>query len=410
LSRPVSEQIGYLLESLPRSEGAFVTQEIAALQRHGFVIVPLVLRRRRPDAGPSGAGYWQHAIQAPAAFSLRCALSQVGALLRSPGGYLLALRLVVQRIARSPRQAPEMLASLWQAGYIATQMSRRIRHIHAHLAGTVATVAWLLATMTGRSYSFAIHAEELFAKAPTALGIKIAEAEFVVARSEYTRQRVLKRHRLVAEGKLHLIYRGVDPGDFEPVDHLRKGPPVIMSVGRLVEKKGFPYLLQSASILQSRGVDFRLVIVGDGPMHQYLVRMAGGLQLRDRVEFVGGASRAELRRLYEQADVFALPSVVAADGDRDGLAVVLLEVLAMGIPTVASKISAIPELIEHQKTGLLAQSGDPRDLADKLEVALYDEEVRGRLSLLGRRKIEKYFDANRNATALATLLTQVLRG
>ena len=139
------------------------------------------------------------------------------------------------------------------------------------------------------------------------------------------------------------------------------------------------------------------------------MRRTAGLQLRERVEFVGALTQRELRGLYRQADLFALASVVVADGDRDGLPNVLLEALAMGIPTVASDISAIPELIEHQKTGLLAESGDARDLADKLEMALYDEQLRGRVALLGRQKVEKYFDVNRSAAALGTLFTQVLR-
>jgi glycosyltransferase involved in cell wall biosynthesis len=361
-----------VLGHFPSVSETFILREILALERQGFSIVPLVLWKRRQkvvhEAAKQHAG---QAIYAPPVLSLRCAVIQLIALLQYPGGYLLALRLAVGRMLQHPRQAGKMLARLWQAGYFAVRVSRRTRHIHGHFAGPTTTVAWLLAVITGRSYSFSTHANDIFTDGASALGLKIAEAEFVTACTEYARQWLLKRHRLVAEGKLHLVYHGIDPTEFEPADRPPGRPPMILSVGRLVEKKGFPYLLQAAGILQSRGAEFRLVIVGDGPMRPDLVRMAAGLQLREHVEFAGMLTQRELRRIYEQADLFALASVVAADGDRDGLPNVLLEALAMGIPTVASDISAIPELIEHQKTS-------------------------------------KYFDANRNAVALSTLFAQVL--
>jgi len=329
------------------------------------LIVPLALRRDRTRAVSEANGWLAERVTyAPPTFSLRCAVSQFIALLRYPSGYLLALRLALGRIVGYPRQAREILASLVRAG-------------HAHGAGATTTVAWLLAVITGRSYSFAIGAGDIFAGEVPTLGLKIAETEFVTADTEYTRQWLVSRHRLVAEGKLHLVYDGIEPREFEPVDRPPGQPPMIMSVGELVEKKGFAYLLQAASIVQSRDGEFRLVIVGEGPMREDLIRRAAGLQLRERVEFVGELPPHQVRRLYQAADVFVLASVVAADGDRDGLPTVLLEALAMGIPTVASNISAIPELIEHQKTGLLAKPGDARDLADKLEMALYDEQLRG---------------------------------
>jgi len=410
LARPVSERIAYVVDTFPLTTESGTVRQIPVLERQGFVIVPLALHRDRIKAVPEARRQLAERVTyAPPTFSLCCAVSQLAALLRYPSGYLLALRLALGRVFSYPRQAKETLVSLVQAGFFAVRMSRRIRHIHAQCAGATATVAWLIAAITGRSYSFAIGAGDIFADEVPTLGPKIAETEFVTTDTEYTYQWLVSRHRLVTEGKLHLVYDGIDPREFDPVDRPPGQPPVIMSVGELVEKKGFPYLLQAASIVQSRGGEFRLVIVGEGPMREDLVRRTAGLQLRERVEFVGELSPQQRRRLYQAADVFVLASVVAADGDRDGLPMVLLEALAMGIPTVASNISAIPELIEHQKTGLLAQPGDTRDLADKLEMALYDEQLRGRVALLGRQKVEKYFDVNRNAAALGTLFAQVLR-
>jgi len=409
LARPVADRIAYVIDSFPSHAASKAGRQILALERQGFVVIPLALHRHGTKA-VSETSRWlaERVIYPPPVLSLRCAVSQLVALLRYPSGYLLALRLAVGRIVGYPRQAREILASLVRAGFFAVRMSRRIRHIHAHRAGATATVAWLIAVITGRSYSFTVRVGDVFGDEVTALSLKIAEAEFVTADTEYTQQRLVSRHRLVTEGKLHVVYDGIDPREFEPLDRPPGRPPLIMSVGDLVEKKGFPYLLQAASMVQSRDAEFRLVIVGEGPMREDLARIAAGLQLRERVEFVGELPPQQVRRLYQEADVFVLASVVAGDGDRDGLPTVLLEALAMGIPTVASDISAIPELIEHQKTGLLARPGDVRDLAEKLEIALYDEQLRGRVALLGRQKVEKYFDVDRNVAALGTLFAQVL--
>ncbi len=409
MDRAGSERVAYVLAEFPSVTETFILREMLALERRGFVIIPLALRKPVGEVIHEGArAFAQRTIYAPRPLSVRAAIVQLLALLQYPGGYFSALRFAVMRSLRQPQETREMFGSLWRAGYFAVRLGRRVRHIHAHFGNVPTTIAWLLAEITGRGYSFSVHACDIFTYQATALSLKMAEAEFVTVCTEYGRRRLLKRHRLVAEGKLHLIYHGLDLSEFRPVGLLANKPPIILSVGRLVEKKGYPYLLQAASILQSRGADFRIIIVGEGPLHEDLVRMAAGLQLQDRVEFLGALPQREVRRLYAEAQVFALASVVAADGDRDGLPNVLLEALAMGIPTVASNISAIPELIEHQRTGLLATPGDPRDLAEKLEIALYDEEVRSRVSMLGRQKVVKYFDANRNAAALATLFAQVL--
>ncbi len=408
--RAAAERIAYVLSEFPSVTETFILREMVALERQGFVIVPLALDRPEHEVVPDGVRQLaQHTLYAPRPLSLRAAIVQLLAIIQYPGGYFSALRLALGHSLRQPKEAREMMASLWRAGYFAVRLGRRVRHIHAHFATHPTTVAWLLAEITGRGYSFSMNARDIFTDEAIALGMKIAEAEFVTVCTEYGRRRLLNRHRLVAEGTLPLIYHGLDPGEFQPSSAAGR-PPIILSVGRLVEKKGYPYLLRAASILRSRGADFRLVIVGDGPMREDLVRMAAGLQLQDCVEFAGALPQRELRRLYAEAQVFAVASVVAADGDRDGLPNVLLEALALGIPTVASNISAIPELIEHQKTGALAAAGDPADLAEKLEMALYDEEFRSRVSMLGRQKVAKYFDANRNTAALGTLFSQVLYG
>ncbi len=378
------------------------------MREQGFDVLLVALRHPQQPATDDEVAQLAAATLYPPQGSVRLLLAQLVAAFTRPAGYLCALRIVISRSLRVPAEAGHLLGSLLLAGYFAVKLRHSLGHICAHSAARPATVAWLLAEIRGSGYSLSCRTRDLLSSQPVALTTKIAEAELVTVCSDYAGQRLLRDHRLVAENKLHLIYDGLDVARYVPGPSPPSSPvPLLLSVGQLVERKGYPFLLRAASLLRSREAQFRLVIVGDGPQRRDLLRLAAGLGLQQTVEFRGVISRRDLMDLYHQADVFVLASVVAADGDRDGLPDVLLEALAMRIPTVASDISAIPELIEPHKTGLLATPGDVRDLADKLEIALYDEGFRERVSLLGREKVSKYFDVRRNTAALAQLFSKV---
>ena len=191
----------------------------------------------------------------------------------------------------------------------------------------------------------------------------------------------------------------------EPSDE----PPLILSIGRLVEKKGFPILLRAAAMLRREGIDFRLRIIGTGPDEPDLRRLASGLALEECVQFDGPVPHEELLPLFRTADLFVLASIVASDGDRDGLPNVLLEALALGVPVVSTRVSAIPELIEHEETGLLVNPGDPGGLAEQMERLLFDEQLRAKVIEQGRREVVTRFDVKENVAKLADLFTEVMK-
>jgi len=274
-----------------------------------------------------------------------------------------------------------------------------------------ATVGLLLAEILGTTFSLSCHARDLFTRESILLGRKLHDAEFAAVCTRHGLERLEHEHRLAAGGKVHLIYHGLDPGRFmRPLQtEPRNGPPIVLSVGRLVEKKGYDILLRAAAIARSRGAEFELHIVGEGPQRGDLERLAAGLGLREAVVFDGRMTQEELLPLYRQAHAFAIACIVTRDGDRDGLPNVLLEALAMGIPTVATSTGGIPELIAHEETGLLAQPGDPNDLAAQLERIIYDEDLRAHVSKAGRERIVLDFDSARNIGQLAALLGRYAR-
>jgi glycosyltransferase involved in cell wall biosynthesis len=170
-----------------------------------------------------------------------------------------------------------------------------------------------------------------------------------------------------------------------PVD----GPPTVLFVGRLVERKGVPHLIEAVSLLRDRTV--RLVIVGDGPERPRLEDAARRFGIADRVEFRGKISAAELQAAYARARAFVLPSVFDARGDTEGLGVVALEAMNHGTPVLASRIGGIPDIVEDGVTGLLVPPGDVEALAGALRRLLDEPGLARKLGEAGRRRLREQF-------------------
>ncbi len=404
-------KIVYVVDEFPSVSETFILREMQGLREwHGLRLLPVALRRGRQAEAYSDQARLlaAEAVFRPARLGWRAAPIALLALFRAPGGWMCALRLALVQAVRRPRLARELLAGLITAGYFALRLPRAIRHVHAHFAGQTATVGLFLAEILGAGYSFSAHARDIFTDEAHLLEVKLPEAEFVAVCTEYGLQTLARRHPLLSAGKLQLVYHGLDVDLYRPAPPLGRHTPVILSVGRLVEKKGYPFLLRAAGILRSRGAEFRLVIIGEGPERADLMSLTTGLGLQDLVEWRGAQSAEQVRQAYAEADVFALACVVASDGDRDGLPNVLLEALACGVPTVATNLGALPELIEHEQTGLLAKPGDPQDLADQLERMLYDEELRAVVAQQGRERVVRRFRLERSVARLAELLEAAL--
>ncbi|MFW6156075.1 MAG: glycosyltransferase family 4 protein, partial [Armatimonadota bacterium] len=261
------------------------------------------------------------------------------------------------------------------------------------------------------TFSVSAHARDLFTDESVLMDRKMREAEFVTVCTQFGLDQLRRQHPMSSSERLNLIYHGIDVAELVPsLNPVDLGdPPLILSIGRLVEKKGFPILLRAAAMLRREGIDFRLRIVGTGPEEADLKRLASGLALEECVEFDGAIAHEELIPLFRTADLFVLASIVASDGDRDGLPNVLLEALALEVPVVSTRVSAIPELIEHERTGLLANPGDPKGLAEQMERLLFDEQLRAKVIEEGRREVVERFDVTQNVGKLADLFSEVMK-
>jgi glycosyltransferase involved in cell wall biosynthesis len=209
---------------------------------------------------------------------------------------------------------------------------------------------------------------------------------------------------LVDARRLHLVHHGVDLECFEPRPrHANGAAPMILSVGRLVEKKGFPELLHACALLVEQGRRFTCVIYGEGPMGDALVKLRDDLGLGGTVSLAGARSQSELVGAFQSADVFALTPFVAADGDRDGVPNVLVEAMACAVPVVSTSVGGIPDLVRHGQNGLLSPPRDVVAAAGHLASLLDDPDLRRRLGVAGRATVEAGFDTRVAARRLATL-------
>lgn len=405
-------KVAYLLGEFPSLSETFILREILELQRQGVDVRLFALRRgptQRVHAEAAGllsqVDYW------PRGRDRRSWEALAYWLARRPG----PLGRMAGRILRETWPRPARLVSglhhLLAGAYFARQVQAQgLPHLHAHWAFMPTLVAWLAAELSGRSFSFTAHAWDLFQETAL-LRQKIAHAAWVVTCSEYNRRYLERQYPEVAPGKVWVAYHGLDfrewteAGEKGPPD----APPLLLSVGRLQPKKGFPYLLEACALLRARGVSFRCVIVGEGPEWERLQQLRRERCLSATVELVGALTQAELRPLYAAARAFVLPCVVTPEGDRDGLPNVILEALAMGVPVVTTPVSAIPEVIVDGSTGLLVPPGDAVALAQALERVLTDSALRQRLRQQGQIRVREQFDIARNVQPLAQRFKQAAR-
>ncbi len=407
----VSGRLVYVVGRFPSVSETFILREMEELERRGLHLSILSLEPGDEVVHERAAALADRTVYRPSPLSLGSLLAVVWTSVMRPFGYASALLFVLSGSVRWPRTAGELVRSLVAAAFFACALrGSRPRHVHAHFASMPATVGLLLAHILETTFSFSAHARDLFTDEALLIDRKLRGAEFVAVCTRYGLEHLRRQHPVSVGGRLNLIHHGVDVVELMPLPHPEPSDeaPLILSIGRLVEKKGFPILLRAAAILRQRGVDFDLRIVGSGPESDDLRRLASGLALGECVRFDGAMAYERLMPIFQRASLFVLASVVGGDGDRDGLPNVLLEALALGVPVVSTRVSAIPELIEHEETGLLARPGDAQDLAEQMERMLFDEELRAKVIEQGRMAVVTRFDVKENVAQLADLFTAVM--
>ncbi|MBD2091514.1 glycosyltransferase [Microcoleus sp. FACHB-1515] len=397
-------RVAYVLKRYPRYSETFIVNEILAHEAAGLEIEIFALR-------PPCDTHFQNIIsqvRAPVTYIQQPDQGRNSASLTSPtptaASYFWAeLQEASQVIpgfwSKLAVAQGELDGTVYQAAWLAREVQlRRIDHIHAHFGSIATSVARLASHFTGVPYSFTAHAKDIFHESvqPQEMQRKLADAAFVVTVSDYNLRYLQQTYKA---DRVQRIYNGLDLSQLtyrSPHNH----PLRIISVSRLVEKKGLSDLIDACAILQQQGWEFCCQLVGTGPLEASLRQQIDRLGLQSVVEIVGPRPQNEVFELVQQATIFAAPCVIGSDGNRDGLPTVLLEAMALGTPCIATDVTGIPELVRHEQTGLIVPQHDPQQLAIALQRLFSDDALRVTLSKQARGLIEAEFDIHRNAAVL----------
>jgi glycosyltransferase involved in cell wall biosynthesis len=400
-----------VLKGYPRVSETFIAHELAALERRGLPLHIVSLRRpydalTHPVHATIRAKVTylpEYLYEAPG----RVLAGHARALARAPRRYLRALGLWLRDVVRDP--TPNRGRRFGQAGVLAGELPAGTVHLHAHFLHTPASVARYAAVMCGLDYSLAGHAKDVWTTPDWELRAKLRQARFTVTCTATGRARL----DAIAPGRAELVYHGLDrelfaaPPTFgSPRDGTDPRDPVrLLAVGRFQPKKGYPTLLEAVARVRA---EVRLTVVGYGPLAAALRARADALGLASRLTWAGALDQPAVRAQYRASDLLLLASEVAPDGDRDGLPNVVVEALSQGLPVVATRAGAIPELVVDGVHGRLVSPGDTGALAAAIEELAGDPDLRQRMGAAGIRRVATGWDLDAGADRVHQLLRQTL--
>jgi glycosyltransferase involved in cell wall biosynthesis len=401
-------RVAVVLKGYPRLSETFIAQEIAALERRGASLTLWSLRR------PTDAGtHPVHAeIAAPVSYLPEYLHDDPARVLRgwrlarTRPGYARALEAFRADIVRD--RSRNRLRRFGQALVLAAELPADVELLYAHFLHTPASVARYAAAIGALRWSVSAHAKDIWTAPDWEKREKLRDCAWAVtctrANAEHLRALAPDPRRV------DLVYHGLDTCRFPPPPPRARAPdePVtVLSVGRAVEKKGFDDLLAALARLPA-ALDWRFEHAGGGPLLPALKAQAATLGIDARIAWHGALAQPDVLALYRRADVFALPSRIAGDGDRDGLPNVLMEAQSQRLPCLATNVSGIPELIDDGRTGLLVPPRDVAALAHALAALIGDAALRSRLGDAGFERTCSAFDVELGIDRLVARFREAL--
>ncbi len=405
----------YVVSKFPSVSATFTAYEMAAIQALGTdVHVASVWNSDDPDRPHdvekpfldkifhlrlSNPAVWGRAIQQlaqkPALF---------GVLYQLFVGHLVSIYALLKLLAGIPKGL--------YLGYLIKQHG--FDFIHAHFLTSPTTVALIASKVSGVPYSVTIHAIDIFGTDPKVVNggveVKCENAAANVVISDFNRRYILERWPGV-EARFEIIYNGVDLSLYDntvPKKTFDDTTYRILSNGRLIEKKGHDYLIRAFAKLLQDGLDAQLSIIGNGPLMDNLQALTKELGVTDRVHFLGRMSQAEVVENYRSCDLFALACAVAPNGDMDGLPTVLIESLALEVPSISTQVTGVPEIIIDNETGLCVPPHDVDAFHGALKQMIDNPADAERMAQAGRKLVVEKFDRYKNAETLLSLWNELV--
>ncbi len=376
-----------MVSRFPKTTETFIAREALAVADLGHDVTMIAITREAEEIIQPGVGRLLPDLVAGNDAGIGELLAtQLRWFRRRPGRMARMWWRALAGNVRSPKFLIRAIAVSAVAPWVADRVVRRkIDHLHAHWGSHSALLAHQIGLLTELPFSVTLHAHDLHINR-SMLGEKLAAASGVVTISDHNRE--LLRELYPDLPPAEIVHCGVDVAAItaravEPDNH----PARLVMVAGLRNFKGHTHLFDALRLLELRGRKVILDVVGDGPLRAELEAEAD-----DNVVFHGALDIDRVFDIIASADMAVMPSVVMPDGRRDGIPVALIEAMALGVPVISTRVSGIPELVEHEVTGLLVEQRDPEQLADAIERLLDDAALRRSLGRRGRERVEQDFD------------------
>jgi glycosyltransferase involved in cell wall biosynthesis len=412
----MSDRVIYIVRSWPRLSQTFVVNEVLALERRGVELaIYSLVRSHEPIVQPqvddvrAPVRYLEHQLAEPWTRRARVHLSVLAA---DASRYLHALGYCLRNPALAAGYGESStLGCFAHAVRIAAGVEsmraagKNPVRVHAHFAHDPALVGLLVSRLTGLPFSFTGHARDLLQIPAESLAARAEAADTLVTCCQANADHI---DSVVPDGRrppVLVLHHGVDLTRFRPTPRDPAAPvPKLVSVGRLVHKKGYVDLLHALATVKESGAPFTCDIYGDGPLGGQLLALRSELGLAEQVRFMGARNSDRIRRALGEADAFVLTPQVMVDGDRDGIPNVLVEAMACGLPVVTTTAGGITELVRHGHNGLVCEAGDVPAIAAGVGRLLRDPGLRAALGAAARSTVEADYDVDVAAEAMERVL------
>ena len=404
-----SPHVAFILKGYPRLSETFISQEIYALEERGIKLSIWSLRHPTDKTRHE----LHERIQAPVHYLPEYIYQEPWRFLKAFAWSLaqirfwLLLSIWLKDLFRD--FTPNRGRRFGQALVMASELPREARHLHAHFLHTPCSVTRYTAILLRKPWSFSAHAKDIWTSPLWEKKEKIAEAEWGVTCTKLGADHLKSLCPQGQDNKMSLVYHGLDLDRFPEPPHKEevrdgseeKSPVRLLSVGRAVEKKGYPDLLNALNQLP-KNLHWQLAHIGGGGDLEKLQNQARELQLRNRIQWLGAQPHSLVVDKLRESDVFVLPSRKGADGDMDGLPNVLMEAASQKLASVSTDFSSIPEFLENEVSGLLVPPQNPDALSHALQRMITAPETRKNYANSAHNKLRASFQMQQSIDDLVT--------
>jgi colanic acid/amylovoran biosynthesis glycosyltransferase len=394
---PLSLRMAYVIEKFPSPTESFILNELLELQKRGIELYLLVLRKQKRYLGIPEL----KKLNFPVIFLPKiCFLFPFLCFYRTP---LLSIFSLLNRSGSPAGRLFKNFRNDQISLFFAHKLKGKdINHVHAHFAFISVDIASVLSKLLGIKYSFTAHAQDIYTNLPKIQQV-IGDASFTITCTQYNRHFLNKISDFEYADRIFTVYHGVEISKWLSSHHYHKigcSEIRILSIARLVEKKGLIYLLKAVQRLIQMDVQVTCTIIGEGPLRRRLKNQIKDLGLEDFVRILDFLSQEQIKSFFAQSDIFVLPCMVAGNGDRDGLPNVIMEAMLSGVPVISTPVSAIPEIIKDGITGILVREKDEKAIADAIIRLKTYPMLYAKITSNGRMEVIEKFDIEENTDEL----------